>query len=41
MQSIRANPATLVDSAKADVAADQAAAWEIFGLILSIDARLW
>lgn len=40
MQSIRVNPATLRDSIKAGIAAGQAAAWAIFGLILAIDANL-
>lgn len=40
MQSIRVNPATLGDSAKAGIAAGQAAAWAIFGLILAIDATI-
>lgn len=40
MQSIRTNPATLIDSAKASMAAGQATAWAIFGLILAIDATL-
>lgn len=40
MQSIRINSATLVDSTKAGIAAGQAAAWAIFGLILAVDATL-
>jgi hypothetical protein len=40
MQSIRINPATLGDSVKAGIAAGQAGAWAIFGLILAIDATI-
>lgn len=40
MQSIRIDSAILVDSAKAGIAAGQAGAWAIFGLILAIDATV-
>ena len=40
MQLVRINSATLVDSTKAGIAAGQAAAWAIFGLILAVDATL-
>lgn len=40
MQSTRVNKPTLGDSVKAGVAAGQAAAWAIFGLILAIDATI-
>ncbi|MEO9363556.1 MAG: hypothetical protein ABI348_06605 [Nitrososphaera sp.] len=40
MQSIRINSTILVDSVKAGIAAGQAAAWAIFGLILAVDATL-
>lgn len=40
MQLTRINSATLVDSVKAGIAAGQAAAWAIFGLILAVDATL-
>lgn len=40
MQSLRLGSTIVVESAKAGVAAGQAAAWAIFGLILAIDATL-
>ncbi|AIF82509.1 hypothetical protein NTE_00427 [Candidatus Nitrososphaera evergladensis SR1] len=40
MQLVRINSATLIDSVKAGIAAGQAAAWAIFGLILAVDATL-
>jgi hypothetical protein len=40
MKSLEKNSTTLVDSVKGGIAAGQAAAWAIFGLILAIDATL-
>jgi hypothetical protein len=40
MQFVRMNPATVLDSVKAGIAAGQAGAWAIFGLVLAIDTTI-
>jgi hypothetical protein len=40
MRSVEKDPTTLIESVKGGIAAGQAAAWAIFGLILAVDATL-